>query len=220
VRIHQISGSVTDFHARQIPDDLAEAEVWLFEPDRRSLVLGSAQDESTADQRAAAAAGIDVVRRRSGGGAVYVDPLRCLWLDVVVPRSDPRWSDDVRASAYWLGQVWTRALVAAGFDATLYEGGLEKTSWGRLVCFGALGPGEVLVDGRKAVGISQRRTRAGARFQCIVYDRWDPYDVLDLLEMSRDDRYRAATDLTAIATGVGSKLDVVRDAVLTELLGS
>ena len=116
--------------------------------------------------------------------------------------------------------MWQRALTTVGFDATLYEGGLEQTPWGRLVCYAALGPGEVLVDGRKAVGISQRRTRAGARLQCIVYDHWDPYDVLDLLAMTRDQRYDAAADLTGLATGVGARLDEVREAVLAELRAS
>jgi hypothetical protein len=41
------------------------------------------------------------------------------------------------------------------------------------VCFAGLGPGEVTVDGRKAVGIAQRRTRAGSLFQCAVPLRWD-----------------------------------------------
>ncbi|MDO7868362.1 lipoyl protein ligase domain-containing protein [Nocardioides jiangxiensis] len=219
MRIIEVTGSVADFHDRQIPDDLTEAEVWLFRPAQRSLVLGSSQDESTARTAAAAAAGVSVVRRRSGGGAVYVDPLRCLWLDVVLPRSDARWSEDVRASAYWLGEAWMRALRAADFDASLYEGGLEKTTWGRLVCFAALGPGEVLVEGRKAVGISQRRTRAGARFQCIVYDHWDPWDVLDLVDLDPDDQHRAAAELADVAVGVGGRLDAVREAILQELLG-
>ena len=42
-----------------------------------------------------------------------------------------------------------------------------------LVCFAGLGPGEVTVAGAKALGISQRRTRAGARFQCAVPRTWD-----------------------------------------------
>jgi hypothetical protein len=87
------------------------------------------------------------------------------------------------------------------------------------VCFGALGPGEVLIDGRKAVGVSQRRTRAGARFQCIVYDRWNPDDVLDLLELSDVDRQRAGAELADIATGVGDRLDDLRQAIVEVLVG-
>ena len=39
--------------------------------------------------------GVAVVRRRSGGGAVLLDPGGVVWVDVVVPRHDPRWDDDV-----------------------------------------------------------------------------------------------------------------------------
>ena len=58
-------------------------------------------------------------------------------------------------------------------DAT-HKGPMRTDRWSRLVCFAGLGPGEVTVDGRKVVGISQRRTRAGARFQCAALRRWDP----------------------------------------------
>ncbi len=52
-------------------------------------------------------------------------------------------------------------------------------------CFAGLGPGEVTIGGRKAVGISQRRTRAGARFQCVAYERWDPGPLAALLRGCR-----------------------------------
>ncbi|MCR1781857.1 hypothetical protein KVF89_04860 [Nocardioides carbamazepini] len=218
--LREVTGSIADFHARPIPDDLTQAEVWSFVPGHPALVLGSAQDHTVADAVATAAAGVEVVRRRSGGGAVYVDPARSVWLDVVVPRHDPRWSEDVRTSVYWLGEAWQRALATLGLETELYRGGLEQTAWGRLVCFAALGPGEVLVGGRKLVGISQRRTRAGARFQCIAYEHWDPYDVLDLVTLSEEDRRRAGADLRDRATGVGPRLDELRAAVLRELLGT
>lgn len=218
MRLLTLTGSIADFHARPVPDDMEGTEAWLFEPGHRALVLGSAQQESTADSRRTQAAGIDVVRRRSGGGAVYVDPARCLWLDVVVPRHDERWSDDVRKATYWLGEAWQRALGRVGVDAELHHGGLEQTPWGRLVCFAALGPGEVVIDGRKVVGISQRRTKDAARFQCIVYDRWDPRDVLDLLQLDDDARRRADADLADRAQGVGPLLGELRTAILDELV--
>lgn len=218
MRLLELTGSIADFHARPIPDGLEEAEVWSYRPPGRGLVLGSAQREEIADLAAAARSGVAVAKRRSGGGAVYVDPARCVWLDVVVPPHDERWSNDVREATYWLGEAWQRALATLGIDSRLYRGGLEQTPWGRLVCFAALGPGEVLVGDRKLVGISQRRTRAGARFQCIAYDRWDAADVLDLLDLSDDDRQAAAADLATRATGVGDHLDGLRTAVLTELL--
>jgi hypothetical protein len=49
-----------------------------------------------------------------------------------------------------------------------------RTPWSSTVCFEGLGPGEVVVGGRKAVGISQRRTRHWARLQAAVHLRWRP----------------------------------------------
>ena len=44
------------------------------------------------------------------------------------------------------------------------------TRWSSLVCFGGVGAGEVTVDGRKVVGLAQRRTRHGAWFHgaCVL----------------------------------------------------
>ena len=39
----------------------------------------------------------------------------------------------------------------------------------------------MLGDGAKLVGISQRRSRAGARFQCAVHTRWSPATLVGLL---------------------------------------
>lgn len=94
---------------------------------------------------------------------------------------------------------------------------LQRTRWGRLVCFGAVGPGEVSVAGRKVVGISQRRTRGGARFQCLVLDGWDPGPLLDLLELGPAERAQARSDLKDVATGPGVPLDALETAVLDRL---
>lgn len=219
MRLLRLTEPIGDFLHRPVPAILDEAEAWLFDPARPALVLGSSQDPNIADHGSATAMGAEVVRRRSGGGAVWVPPSGCLWIDVVVPRADPRWSDDVREATYWLGEAWTEALRDVGLDAELYRGGLEKTDWGRLVCFGALGPGEVVIDGRKAVGISQRRTREGARFQCIVYDAWDAEAVLDLLEMDPAERDRAAADLAPVATGIGDGALRALEPVILRRLG-
>lgn len=218
MRLRRFSEPVEAFLARPVPPDLAIEEVWSYSPPGRCLVLGSSQRDEIADLAAAERAGVQVATRRSGGGAVYVDPARCVWVDVVLPPHDRRWSDDVRAATTWLGEAWQRALATIGLDARLHRGGLEQTPWGHLVCFAAVGPGEALIEDRKAVGISQRRTRAGARFQCIAYDRWKAADVLDLLDLSAHDRAAAAEDLATRAIGIGPRVDELRSAVIAELL--
>ena len=217
MNVHRLLGSATEFHARTIPPELEAAEAWVFSIQRTALVLGSSQRGHVADEASTRQHGVEVVRRNSGGGAVLLVPGRSLWIDVLLPRDDPRWVDDVGLSAYWLGEVWADALREAGVEPVVHKDRLQQTQWGRLVCFGAVGPGEVTVAGRKVVGISQRRTRGGARFQCLVMDHWDPGLLLDLLELSPTERARAWADLKDVAAGPGVPLEALENAVLDRL---
>ena len=81
-----------------------------------------------------------------------------------------------------VGETWQRALETAGVRGTTVHRGLPVDSeWSRLVCFAGTGAGEVLHGGRKVVGISQRRTRRAARFQCGVHLHWDAEALRSLL---------------------------------------
>lgn len=153
-----------------------ERRMWLLEVDGPSLVLGSTQDIAVVDRARAARHGVAVARRRSGGGAVWLDE-SAVWIDVTISRGDLLWDDDVVRSGLWLGRAWAGALRHAGLGgATVVESGTRETGPGRAtLCFAAVAPGEVVdATGRKLVGISQRRTREGARFQCVAYRSWDP----------------------------------------------
>ncbi len=152
-------------------------------------MLGSTQAPIAVD-------GIEVCRRRSGGGAVLVHPGDVLWIDVLLPRHDRLWDDDVGRAAHWLGEAWRDALGVG----VVHTGGMVRSSWSSLICFAGVGPGEVLVDGAKVVGISQRRTRAGARFQCVVLRTWDP---TELARIFAPGQWREVADvLESAAIGV------------------
>jgi lipoate-protein ligase A len=173
------SGSAETLHRLDWPDPLVPT-VWRLEVDRPALVLGSTQKASSVDLVALVDHGFEVAGRRSGGGAVLLVPGDSVWLDVFVPRGHPRWDDDIGRSFGWLGAAWAGALRDLGVgsgaadEVAVHEGALVCGTWGRQVCFAALGFGEVTIGGAKAVGLSQRRTRAGARFQCVLYRRYDP----------------------------------------------
>jgi lipoate-protein ligase A len=159
--------------------------VWLFEPDRPALVLGSGQRSSpppatggvhpaVLDEALAAREGVDIVRRRSGGAAVLLEPGGVVWADVIVPRGHALWDDDVGRATWWVGAWWQRALATLGVDTEVHRGAMVRNRWSSVICFAGIGPGEVLAGGRKVVGVSQRRTRSMARFQTAALLHWRP----------------------------------------------
>lgn len=215
-QLHRQRGDAAAFHQRDLPS-AAGRELWWFEVDRPTLVLGSTQREDVVDAAAAECAGVEVVRRRSGGAAVLLVPGETTWLDIVIPRHDPLWEDDVGRATHWVGAAWQAALAAVGVDgAAVHTGGLERRRWSDLVCFAGLGPGEVTLGGAKVVGISQRRTRAGTRFQCALVHHWAPAALGALLALSDTDRAGMALDLADAAVG----LDVAPAAAVDALRGS
>lgn len=176
-----------------------------------ALVLGSTQREETADALVLSAGAMSVVQRRSGGGAVVVSDGGQLWIDFWIPRSDPLWHDDVVRGALWVGETWAAALASLGLSATVHRGRATVTGWSSLVCFAGMGPGEVSSAGCKVVGLSQRRTRAGARLQCMVLAHWDPASVVDVLALDDDRRRRARHDTVRAAMGLDLLLPELPD---------
>lgn len=163
-------GTVAELHGLDpfVGDRPAVPEVWWCRPSDDAIVLGSSQSDDLVDEAACRHAGLSIVRRRSGGGAVIMRRASTLWIDVVLPPGVA--PDDVRASMVWIGEHW-RAVMATTVDAPLvvHRGGMECSVWSDLVCFAGIGPGEVLVGSDKLVGLSQRRTRRGIRVQGLVY---------------------------------------------------
>jgi lipoate-protein ligase A len=146
----------------------------LCEPVSPAVVIGSAQPAGDFDADRLARSGADLVRRRSGGGAVLVEPGRQVWLDVFVPKGDDLSHPDVGKSFYWLGDVFAEAIAAvlgtspAAGRIEVHRGTIVKTPWSKVLCYAGLGAGEVTVDGRKVVGMSQRRERTGAWIHCMA----------------------------------------------------
>jgi lipoate-protein ligase A len=207
-RVVRSRSTAGDFHARTVPLP-ASREIWRHDIITPALVLGSTQDQSDVDIDACRQAGVDVVRRRSGGGAVLLVPGEVTWLDVIVPAGMPGWSDDVHGPMVWLGNGLAGAItLATGIDdLVVHDAAMRSTPWSRLVCFDGLGAGEVLLGGRKLVGISQRRTRDAARLQCCWYSEYDPQHLVALLDPAtgRPD----AADLAEVATLPAGSADAI-----------
>ena len=213
-RVEWPRGRTDEVLAQPVPDGRVVRVATVTAP---AVVLGSTQRLEVVDARRAAAAGVHVVRRRGGGGAVLVGPGEIAWVDVFVPTGDDLWSADVAVAFHWLGAAWTAALADVGVDAIWHDGTQCTTTWSRLVCFAGLGSGEVSVDGRKVVGLSQRRNRAGSLFLCAALRRWVPATLVDLLALSDDDRERATEELAPVARGLDIAEDALADAFVDQL---
>lgn len=185
-----VTTEVRTADARTLHDDIGSVDPeritlrWCV-PLRPAIVLGSRQSFDLVDAQRCAAAGVDVVRRRSGGGAVFVDPVAAVWIDVLVPLPHAAVGFDLRASMITVGRWWSVALESVLTPADrgrlgVHEGPIVADAWGDLVCFAGLGPGEVTLDGAKLVGLSQRRSRSLARIQAQVHLS-DPTDRLSAL---------------------------------------
>lgn len=207
------AGTAGELHGRPL-DPGRGRRVEVLEATGPALVLGSTQPEFTVDPVVARATGTEVVRRRSGGGAVLLLPGRATWVDVTIGRDDPLWDDDVAVAFHWLGRAWAGAARRLGVEATVHTGPMLESPWSRRVCFAGLGAGEVVVDGRKLVGISQRRTRDGARFQCLLLRTWDPVPLLRLLALDVVERADGLAALAGVAAGIDASTDAVVDALV------
>jgi len=177
-----------------------------------TVVLGSTQPLELVDAARLRARGVELARRRGGGGAVLLAPGEQLWLDAWIPRDDPLWVADVSAAAEWVGAWWTGALAGLGqrgFEA--HRGRSVPGAFGDLVCFAGRGPGELFEGGRKVVGLSQWRAREGALFSSCAYLRWRPASLPALLDVDEPTRADLARGLAPVACGLAELEPPVRD---------
>ena len=123
------------------------------------LSLGRNQPGSDVDWAACRAAGVDVVRRPTGGRAIlHTDELT---YSVVLLQTDPRAAGDVVESYRRLSEGLLAGLRRLGVDATQATGQRTEATTLSAVCFETPSDYEITVGGRKLVGSAQCRTRGG-----------------------------------------------------------
>ena len=210
-RVEQSHGGAGAFHA---VDPRGDRSATFHTVDRPTLVVGSTQRSATVDTAAATDLGVEVVRRRSGGGGVLLVPGEFVWLDLVIPAGDPLWSDDVAAAMVWVGELWQRALHPLGEgDLQVHQGPLLASPWSGVVCWAGVGTGELMRGAAKLVGISQRRTRGWARFQSMCHLQWRPEMVAALVAPPRP----AATEMDPLAACSSSPAATICAALVAAL---
>lgn len=209
-RVSSVRAQAATVLARPAPPAGSPPTAWVVEVTDQALVLGSTQAMVDAPP------GLGVLRRGSGGGAVLVGGSRLAWVELFVPAGDPLWSPRVDRATWWVGEAWAQALGELGFEAAVvHRGGLVGSPWSARVCFAGLGPGEVSLPAGKVVGISQRRSRAGAMFHCAAMLRWDPVEMCQAAGLPRS----LAADLDTLVAGLELDARSVTEAFFDVLGG-
>jgi lipoate-protein ligase A len=131
---------------------------------------------SIVDAQRCREAGVQILARRAGGGALLLDE-HMVCGAICLPRETV--PEDVTESYRWLGDLLTSGLHAAGIDgarridtdearqdvATLKSRKDEVAKILLTTCYGALSPHEVAIGNAKLVGLAQIRRRQAALFQ-------------------------------------------------------
>lgn len=125
------------------------ARVWIYRD--HAIVTGRAQVVGTSDMACR------VLRRPTGGSAVYVGPWM-IGVSAVLPRGHALVAHGVIAAYRWLGLAHARWLRQRGIRATVHRVSPplvhDELDW---ACFAGLSSWELGVDGRKITGLAQAR---------------------------------------------------------------
>jgi len=140
-------------HAGTSPPTL---RCFAWAPPTVSLGYGQSLDRHVS-AAAARELGVGLVRRPTGGSAIYHDgPERELTYSVIATSEDLGGVTDLLATYHWIARGLCRALRKLGAEADIVP---VPVSEGPVpaFCFARTGRYEIEIDGRKAVGSAQRR---------------------------------------------------------------
>jgi lipoate-protein ligase A len=129
---------------------------FAWAPPTVSLGYGQALEKEV-DQEVCRALGVGLVRRPTGGSAIYHDgPDRELTYSVAATNDDLGVGVDLLASYRWIARALQRGLRALGAAVEIVE---RRREYGPVpaFCFARTGTYELELDGRKIVGSAQRR---------------------------------------------------------------
>lgn len=208
----------------------------------RAVVVGLGSRHhivSIVDLERCQAAGVEVLVRRAGGGALLLDE-HMVCGSICVPLPDPRIGSDVTESYRWLGELLVMRLRGLGIDGArrvdvaearadvaALKGQADAAARVLLgTCYGALSPHEVAVGSAKIVGIAQIRRRHAALFQfgILLHDQSPLADYLQVPdEPTRDEVRRAFRQRTVGLQSVrhgGINLHSLSEELLRPLPGT
>lgn len=139
---------------------------WQY--DDAAVIMGCSQKPDQAQQQRAEQAGLPIMRRGSGGGAVLAGPWM-LSVTLFIPADHAIAEQNIIEIFSWFEQIWLTALhqcgvPCKGVDQPIIDRSKEISETRQLkwACYASLSHGEVVSeDDRKLVGLAQIRKRKG-----------------------------------------------------------
>ena len=144
------------WRGRQAGEAPPTLRFFAWDPPTVSLGYGQTLDAHV-DAGACRTLGVGLVRRPTGGSAIYHDgPARELTYSVVATNDDLGVTADVLEAYRWIARALARGLRSLGVPAEIVAAPRVKGP-APAFCFARTGRYEIEIDGKKLVGSAQRR---------------------------------------------------------------
>ncbi|MEW6682893.1 MAG: lipoate--protein ligase family protein [Nitrospirota bacterium] len=183
----------------------------LYGWDRPAISLGYFQrPDQVVDLDLCRDAGVPVVRRTTGGRAVY--HRHEVTYSVVAPVPHPCFPPTIRGTYETIGVALEAALVRLGFRVARRDRDAERVrqASGSPLCFAATSRNELTLDGKKVVGSAQRRWPTAFLQHGSILLRYDPREVSQF--------FPAEPDALESITGLGAHRESVTPVEVCQTL--
>lgn len=152
---------------------ITQPQLLLWQYDSPAIIMGCSQRPDEGQKQRAKQAGLPIMRRGSGGGAVLAGPWM-LSMTLFIPTEHPVAALNLIELFHWLEPFWLKALIDSGVpckgvDKTMIDKSkvISKRNDVEWACYASLSHGEVVsLDGRKLLGVAQIRKRKGIALVC------------------------------------------------------
>lgn len=203
--------AVDYYIARHIPDK-PTFRVYRWDP--YCVSLGYHQELSEIDAKLCKARGFDIVRRETGGRAVFHSEE--LTYSMVIPKGSKYYSDSILEVYNKISTVLVNALKASGVKgADLKKGKApdfkelykEKLS---SICFSSTSTFEVVIGNKKLVGSAQKRLKESVLQHGSIIVGEKHLELIDLLNIEEKLKNRFK-EITKSKTATVSEIIVIKD---------
>ena len=178
-------------------EDCPQPTLRLYDWSQPAFSFGYFQKISTEiDVKRCEAHGVELVRRMTGGGIVVHG-----WdvtYSIVIPHGNGVIPGDISASFCWIANRLLNGLHRIGVPATLQGSKFQALEVGPNTCLANPAMHDVMLDGKKIAGVSQRRNRVGAVYQGYIALNMPPAEILSLASKFPDHQKTLSEKSTAI----------------------